>query len=144
VSDAPSTSPAPHDAAEELLDRRTPVQPVQSVLHEYPWLCPAVVLVLAVVIFSSMVMAKTSFGNGVPGWASIILALVVGVAAGAGNGFLVTRVKLPPFIVTLGTLGIFTSLTLLCASGRTVRNRELAPWLTWLGTPIDVGGFRAC
>lgn len=195
MSDAIATPPVTHDAAEGFLGRRTPVQRVQSVLHQYPWLSPAAVLVLAIVvftsitsgtespfatlpnfgtiaqqtaivgtlaigqsliiltagidmscgaimIFSSMVMAKTAFENGVPGWASIILALVVGVAAGAGNGFLVTRVKLPPFIVTLGTLGIFTSLTLLYASGRTVRNRELAPGLAWLGTPIDLGGFR--
>jgi fructose transport system permease protein len=195
VTDATSASLAKPDAAEEFLDRRTPVQRVQTVLHTYPWLSPAAVLVLAVVvfsaitanadaqfftaanfgtiaqqtaitgtlaigqtliiltagidlscgaimIFSSMVMAKTAFENGVPGWLSIILAFVVGAAAGAFNGYLVTRVKLPPFIVTLGTLGIFTSLTLLYASGRTIRNRELAPGLNRLGTPIDIGGFR--
>lgn len=195
MSDATSTTLVTHDAAEEFLDRRSPVQRVQTVLHQYPWLSPATVLILAVLvftaitsgsdspfaslsnfgtiaqqtaitgtlaigqtliiltagidlscgaimIFSSMVMAKTAFENGVPGWASIILAMLVGTAAGAANGFLVTRLKLPPFIVTLGTLGIFTSLTLLYASGRTVRNRELAPGLAWLGAPIDLGGFR--
>ncbi len=62
--------------------------------------------------------------------------------AGFGNGLLITRIKLPPFIVTLGTLGIFTSLTLLYATGRTVRDRELPAQLKWLGHPIDLGGFR--
>jgi fructose transport system permease protein len=93
-------------------------------------------------IFSSMVMAKTAFDNGVPGWLSIILGLAVGTAAGAFNGLLITRVKLPPFIVTLGTLSIFTALTLLYATGRTVRDTELAAGMTFLGTPIDLGDFR--
>jgi fructose transport system permease protein len=35
------------------------------------------------------------------------------------NGLLVTRIKLPPFIVTLGTLSIFTALTLIYAQGQT-------------------------
>jgi fructose transport system permease protein len=67
----------------------------------------------------------------------------VGPGAGAGllNGLLITRLSLPPFIVTLGSLGIFTSITLLYATGRTVRNRELAPELKWLGKPLDIGGF---
>jgi fructose transport system permease protein len=72
----------------------------------------------------------------------IVLALTVGVVTGLLNGLLITRVNLPPFIVTLGTLGIFTSLTLLYATGRTVRNRELADIFKWLGSPIDLGGFR--
>ena len=42
----------------------------------------------------------------------LALAIGIGVAflGGALNGVLVTRVKLPPFIVTLGTLSIFTAL----------------------------------
>ena len=35
------------------------------------------------------------------------------------NGLLVTRLRLPPFIVTLGTLNIFTALTLLYSGGQT-------------------------
>jgi fructose transport system permease protein len=190
VSETTTTS-AGYDAAEEFLDRRTPVQRVQTVLHTYPWLSPAIVLLLAILVFfiltpnfltpsnlgtitqqtaitgtlavgqtiiiltagidlscgaimvfASMVMAKTAFENGVPGLLALVLGLIVGTAAGMLNGLLITRVGLPPFIVTLGTLGIFTSLTLLYATGRTVRNRELADELTWLGRPIDIGGFR--
>jgi fructose transport system permease protein len=190
VSETTTTS-AGYDAAEEFLDRRTPVQRLQTVLHTYPWLSPALVLVLAIIVFgvlssnfatpsnlgtitqqtaiigtlaigqtliiltagidlscgaimvfASMVMAKTAFENGVPGWAALFVGLVVGGFAGLANGLLITKVNLPPFIVTLGTLGIFTSLTLLYATGRTVRNRELAPELKLLGQPIDLGGFR--
>ncbi|MBN1834951.1 MAG: ABC transporter permease [Spirochaetales bacterium] len=39
----------------------------------------------------------------VPVWASILIALVVGMAAGAVNGFLITILRIPPFIATLAT-----------------------------------------
>ena len=55
----------------------------------------------------------------------LFLGLVVGLGAGALNGFLVTRLKLPPFIVTLGTLNIFVALTLLYSGGATVRGGEM-------------------
>jgi fructose transport system permease protein len=96
----------------------------------------------AIMVFSSMIMAKTAFDQGVPGWLSLIIGFIVGGLAGAVNGLLITRIKLPPFIVTLGSLGIFTSLTLLYATGRTVRDTELAGQLTWLGHPISIGDFR--
>lgn len=38
---------------------------------------------------------------------AVLLALVVGVLGGVLNGFLVARFKLPPFIVTLATMGAF-------------------------------------
>ena len=95
----------------------------------------------AVMVLSSMVMAKTSFENGFPGWLSLLAGFIVGLIAGAINGFLVTKVKLPPFIVTLGTLSIFTAITLLYATGRTIRATEMSPLLTWLGTPIKIGSF---
>lgn len=94
----------------------------------------------AVMVFSSMVMAKTAFDQGVPGLVAIILGIVVGALAGALNGLLITRLNLPPFIVTLGTLGIFTSLTLIYATGRTIRDQELAPEMEWLGAPIKLPG----
>jgi ribose/xylose/arabinose/galactoside ABC-type transport system permease subunit len=39
----------------------------------------------------------------VPVWISIIIALLVGAAAGAVNGFLITVLRIPPFIATLAT-----------------------------------------
>jgi fructose transport system permease protein len=94
----------------------------------------------AIMVFSSMVMAKTAFSNGVPGPLAIILGIIVGTLAGLANGLLVTRVKLPPFIVTLGTWNVFLALTLLYAGGSTVRNTELDSALLWLGNPINLGG----
>jgi fructose transport system permease protein len=96
----------------------------------------------AIMVFSSMVMAKTAFDAGIPGWLAILLGLVVGAAAGLANGLLVTRVRLPPFIVTLGTLNIFVALTLLYATGRTIRDAELASGLSWLGDTFTIGEVR--
>ncbi len=39
-------------------------------------------------------------------------AILLGSAAGVANGFLITRGRIAPFIVTLGTLAIYRSLTL--------------------------------
>ncbi len=41
---------------------------------------------------------------GVPIWLSMIVGLLVGVAAGLTNGLLITKLKLPPFIATLGIM----------------------------------------
>jgi fructose transport system permease protein len=96
----------------------------------------------AIAVFASMVMAKTAFENHLPSGIALILGLIVGTAAGLFNGFLITKVKLPPFIVTLGTYNIFTAFTLLYATGRTVRDTELAPFLVELGKIIKIGQFN--
>jgi len=44
--------------------------------------------------------------------AAFATALVVGAAAGFFNGFMITKGRVAPFIVTLGTLAIFRSMTL--------------------------------
>ncbi len=48
--------------------------------------------------------------GGLPGLAAGILALLVGLGAGAVNGLVVTRLRLSSFITTLATLFIFTGL----------------------------------
>jgi fructose transport system permease protein len=95
-----------------------------------------------------MTMAKLvqgTPGEGHPvGW-SIWLAfpagLLVGMLGGAINGFLVTKVKLPPFIVTLGTYNVFVALTLTLTKG-TVPSIEMDPFLLTLGHYVNLGPFR--
>lgn len=96
----------------------------------------------AVMILSAMVMAQTAAKAGVPPVLSLLLGLLTGLIAGGVNGVLVTRLKLPPFIVTLGTLSIFTALTLLYTGGQTVRGSELPGLLTFTGTTISLGSIR--
>lgn len=52
----------------------------------------------------------------------LIAALVTGLACGIVNGVVVTRLKLPPFIVTLGTLGIFLGFAQILSGGTTIPN----------------------
>ncbi len=42
---------------------------------------------------------------------AILVALVVGIAAGSANGFFIARFKLQPFIVTLATMGVIRGAT---------------------------------
>lgn len=47
---------------------------------------------------------------GFPIWVAILTTLAAGAAAGTLNGLLITRLRLPPLIVTLGTLSLFRGL----------------------------------
>ena len=48
------------------------------------------------------------------------VAVLVGTLCGLFNGFLITRIKLPPFIATLGTMGIFRGVALVISEGRSI------------------------
>jgi ribose transport system permease protein len=77
----------------------------------------------SVVGLSGVVAAKAVFdttGGAHVLWA-VLLALAVGALAGLVNGVLVAAVRLPPFIVTLGMMGIARGATLLLTGGRTVQ-----------------------
>jgi fructose transport system permease protein len=96
----------------------------------------------AIAVFSAILMANFAVKAGMPGLLALILGLICGTAMGAVNGFLVTRIKLPPFIVTLGTLTIFFSLNAVVSNSETVRGSDMPDLLTWTGTSIPLGGFR--
>ena len=53
---------------------------------------------------------------------AILAALIMGILSGALNGFLITRGKIAPFIVTLGSMAIFRSLSLYMASAGEIRS----------------------
>jgi len=63
-----------------------------------------------VVGFASIVVSGMLERQGLPMPAAIGVALCVGMAVGAFNGFAISRFKLQPFIVTLATLGAFRGL----------------------------------
>ena len=52
------------------------------------------------------------------------------------NGLLVTRINLPPFIVTLGTLSIFTAIALLYSGGESIQADQLPGLLNWTGNGV--------
>src|SRR6266567_4309734 len=92
----------------------------------------------AVMVLSSLVMSKLVFDHGVPGVLALLIGAVIAILAQAVNGLLVTRIKLPPFIVTLGTLSVFTAATLIYAKGQTI---TLPPgtFLLWSGNTVSLG-----
>ncbi|XVU26015.1 ABC transporter permease [Actinoplanes sp. CA-054009] len=96
----------------------------------------------AIAVFSSILMATFCVDAGMPGIIALILGFACGTAMGALNGFLVTRIKLPPFIVTLGTLTIFFSLNAVVSNSETVRGTDMPSLMTWTGNSIPIGNFR--
>ncbi|WP_433788658.1 ABC transporter permease [Actinoplanes sp. CA-252034] len=96
----------------------------------------------AIAVFSSILMAYFATKAGLPGPLALLLGLILGTAMGALNGTLVTRLKLPPFIVTLGTLTIFFSLNSVVSKSETIRGSDMPALMTWTGTTIPLGGFR--
>jgi ribose/xylose/arabinose/galactoside ABC-type transport system permease subunit len=53
----------------------------------------------------------------------------------------VTRLKLPPFIVTLGTLSVFTALGILYTKGQSIRGSDMPDIMSWTGNVIRIGDF---
>jgi fructose transport system permease protein len=105
----------------------------------------------AVMTFAQMTMANLAVyataSNVLPfagqnPYVAIALGIAAGVAAGALNGFLIVRLSLPPFIVTLGTLSIFTALTLILFKARTIQNAEMPDAMKWLGNTFKIGEFQ--
>ena len=64
-----------------------------------------------VMAFGQIVMTKLAVANGVPAIPALIVGILTCVGFGMLNGGLVTMVRLPAFIVTLGTLNIAFALT---------------------------------
>ena len=63
-----------------------------------------------VVAFSAIVVSGMVQNQNLPLPVAIVIALSVGGLAGAFNGFMISRFKLQPFIVTLATLGAIRGL----------------------------------
>src|SRR5213076_2840792 len=64
-----------------------------------------------VMAFGQIVMTKLAIASGVPAAPAILLGILACVGFGVLNGGLVTTIRLPAFIVTLGTLNIAFALT---------------------------------
>ena len=97
----------------------------------------------AVMVMTSVIMGKLAVDLGVPVPLAIAIGLCVGTATGALNGWLVTRLKLPPFITTLGTWNVFLALNYYISSRETIRSQTLdadAPLLKLFGERFSLGG----
>lgn len=111
------------------------------------------ILALAAVVAASLAQAPGDSmmypGLDLP----IIVAVIAGVAVGAGmgfaNGFIISKFKVAPFIATLGMMSVARGLALIYSDGRPISNLE-EPY-DWIGqgslfgipTPIVIFGAVA-
>jgi ribose transport system permease protein len=95
----------------------------------------------SVEVFAGVIAAKVMLALGGSGWgaigAGLAVGLVAGLAWGVVNGVLVTKARVPPLIVTLGTLGMALGAALLITGGIDVRGVPLE-----LTTTIGIGQLR--
>ncbi len=173
-----------------------PLDRLQRLLHRYPVISPALVLLLALVVFTitgdgrfgrpqtvglmlqqTAVLATLAIGqtliiltagidlavgtamilvhlvmakavvDGLPlvGTVNPLVALLVGILLGlllgAIHGGLVTRLALPPFIVTLGTFYVFQSVGLVYSEAQTFSADAIGrdSMLLWMGKGVTLG-----
>lgn len=121
---------------------------VSSILYQYSVIGLLAFGQLAVVLTSGIDLSQGSlvaFGSVVLGLllpvAGPILAIPLSIAVvglcGAFNGLLVARTSLPPFIVTLGMMGIGTGLALTLANAKPVVISD--PVISNIGTTVVLG-----
>ena len=98
-----------------------------------------------IMVISSVVMGRLAVLDGVPTIIAFPLGLICGSALGLLNGALVTRLRMPPFIVTLGTLSIIGALNTFYSQSETIGMQDIddkAPFLSLMGNPVEIGGAR--
>ncbi|TGD66381.1 ABC transporter permease [Tabrizicola sp. WMC-M-20] len=99
----------------------------------------------AIAVFSSVLMGQITFRFGVPAELAIIIGLILGTGMGAMNGFLIAKMKLPPFIVTLGTWQVLLASNFIFSKNETIRSSDIAanaPALQLWGGSIEPGGVK--
>jgi ribose transport system permease protein len=71
----------------------------------------------SVLAVGGMTTARLMTYGGVNPWLAVLGGLLMGVAFGAANGLIITKVKINPFITTLGMMSIARGMTYLLATG---------------------------
>jgi ribose transport system permease protein len=106
----------------------------------------------AVVGFTSVIIAWL-LTHGYPIWGALIITLAVGLVIGVFHGFGITKLGLPPFIMTLATLTALRGIGLLITNGATISitNTDftgfsrgdflLVPNLFWMVAVVAVPGY---
>jgi fructose transport system permease protein len=98
-----------------------------------------------IMVICSVVMGRLAVVDGLPLILAFPAGLLCGLAFGYLNGSLVTRLQMPPFIVTLGTLSIIGALNIFYSQSETIRSQDIeekAPFLQLMGIPFDLFGSR--
>jgi fructose transport system permease protein len=97
-------------------------------------------------LFTHLVVAKVFAEQGWNPWLAFALGAAIGALLGLFHGFLVTKVALPPFIVTLGTFYIFQSLGFVYSEAQTIAKEAIGGQsaqggLLWAGRALKVSSM---
>jgi ribose transport system permease protein len=91
----------------------------------------------AVVTLTSIVVALVSLSTGsMP--LGLLAAVAVGIAFGLMNGYLVAWLNIPPFVATLGTLGMAQGLALIASNGQSIVGVPRSVSEVYLGAPFGL------
>ncbi|NTJ64727.1 ABC transporter permease [Agrobacterium rhizogenes] len=96
-----------------------------------------------IMVISSVVMGNVAVTYGLPTPIAVAAGMIVGGLCGLLNGFLVANMKLPPFIVTLGTWNIVMATNFIYSANETIRDTDVdekAPLLHLFAASFRVGG----
>ena len=127
----------------EAILRVTALVTIMAVGMTFVIVCAEIDLSVGSVASWSGMVAAILLDRGVPTVLVPVLVLAMGALIGAVNGVLVTRVRIPSFLVTLGMLSVFSGLAL------TITGTEPVPivedsfsnlfWnANWLGVPAPI------
>lgn len=96
----------------------------------------------AILALVGMCIFDLSLMFGMPGWAILPLALLVGTLAGVINGLMVTVLRLSPFIATLASLAAYRGLVYAISGRQLVPELSTKPitdrWITGFETYFDL------
>jgi ribose/xylose/arabinose/galactoside ABC-type transport system permease subunit len=85
----------------------------------------------SILALSGVVGAMLTSNLDLPWQLGVVGCLAMGAFTGAVNGFLITKGAIPPFIVTLGMLGVARGFALVFSNGVSIYG--LPPEIVWLG-----------
>nr|MDT0661140.1 ABC transporter permease [Micromonospora sp. DSM 115978] len=100
------------------------------------------------------VLANLLTEQGFPWYVAVLAAILTGVVIGLTLGFLVAKIGIPSFVVTLAAFLAFQGVVLLLIKGGTIvsvrdsvivaiANRNIPPWLGWLLAGVAVAAYAA-
>lgn len=95
-----------------------------------------------IMVISAVVMGNFAVNYGLPTPIAVLAGLVMGTLCGLLNGVLVAYMRLPPFIVTLGTWNIVMATNFIYSANETIRDTDVdaqAPLLHVFGFSFKIG-----
>jgi ribose transport system permease protein len=131
---------SPHFLTETNLSsvvRQTAVINIMSLGMTIIIIAGGIDLSVGAILAMSGVLGAMAMEKGMPIPVGILIGILAGLFCGFVNGILTTRLRIEPFIVTLGTLGIIRGLTLIVTNGLPVHG--VPPGFSFLGEGNLIG-----